>query len=151
MSLSSLNILSYKKGREKNKTLSKCLLPVLFFSLFLLIHLSGMAYGENWVLFYNSQDEEKYYFDKESIEKPQKNIVRVWQKRVKIVEESEEDIEKVHLELDCKKRQYSILSIVDANSKTQESVKEGGTPSRARTGLSTLISIMGSLFENVCR
>ncbi len=151
MSLISLNTLSYKKGINSIKTINRYILPVLFFSLFLLIHVSNKAYGENWVLFYNSQDEEKYYFDKDSIQKPQKDIIQVWQKRAKVEDEVEQDIEKIHLELDCKKRQYRILSVIDANSKTQEPAREDEITSGVRTRLSSLISILGALFENVCR
>jgi len=75
----------------------------------ILFNFSENSFAEKWILFYNSQDEEKYYFDQESIEKPDKNTVRVWHKKVMVVKDKEEDVEKVHVEIDCKKNTYKIL------------------------------------------
>ncbi|HPP06879.1 MAG TPA: hypothetical protein PLW88_05880, partial [Syntrophorhabdaceae bacterium] len=82
-------------------------------------------------------DEEKYYFDKEGIEKPDKKIVRVWQKKVMVVKDKEEEVERVNIEINCEKRTYKILK---NDEKKLENVKV--TPIRS--------VLFDALFENVC-
>ncbi|MBP8625247.1 MAG: hypothetical protein KBI10_00935 [Syntrophorhabdales bacterium] len=149
---SSLNILSYKKDIDTKKSYTiKGLFLIVSGMLFLLLCNCGNVYGESWTLFYNSQDVEKYYFDKDSIQKSGKNIVKVWYKKVKIVDETEEEIERLHLEMDCKKRVYRILSTEAPNLKNQDKIKEDANKRNIQEGTTTLISIIGSLYENVCR
>lgn len=108
------------------------------------------AHAENWMLFYGSQTGEKYYFDKDSLERPQKKIVRVWQKKTRVEDENEQELQKLHLELDCAKKTYRIISIVDLDSKKNGAITEDLAKS-APVGMITFISIIGSLYENICQ
>ncbi len=118
----------------------RLLLPVVIASMIfsvMLLNFTKSALAEKWILFYNSQDEEKYYFDKEGIEKPDKKIVRVWQKKVMVVKDKEEEVERVNIEINCEKRTYKILK---NDEKKLENVKV--TPIRS--------VLFDALFENVC-
>ncbi len=147
MSWNNLNILNYKKYADSLKTYFRYILLVIFGVMFFVVWNPANSRSENWTLFYNSQDEIKYYFDKDNIQKPAKNIIQVWQKKVKIEDEQEEEIERLHLEMDCKKR-----SLVDANSKSQGATTQETDKTNTTKGTSlTFISIIGSLYENICR
>ncbi|HOP86064.1 MAG TPA: hypothetical protein PLM71_02765 [Syntrophorhabdaceae bacterium] len=103
----------------------------------ILFNFPKSSLAEKWILFYNSQDEEKYYFDQESIEKPDKNIVRVWQRKVMVVNDKEEEVEKTRVEIDCKKNTYKML-------------KEDSKESKAKPAERIRSTKMQALFENVC-
>ncbi|GEM_PF-526725 len=152
MSWNNLNILNYKKYIDNLKPRFRCILLIIFGAMFFIVWNPTISKSENWILFYNAQDEIKYYFDKDNLQKPTKNIVQVWQKKVKIEDDTEEEIERLHLEMDCKKRTYRILSIVDADSKSQgATTQETEKINTTKDTSLTFNSIIGSLYENICR
>lgn len=105
---------------------------------FILLNLPAHSFAEKWILFYNSQDEEKYYFDRESVERPDKKIIRVWQKKTNVVKGQEEEMEKIQVEIDCNKKTYKIIK--DETKDFKDIPSEKIKPS----------SRMEVLLDNVC-
>lgn len=121
------------------KTSIKFFLISIFINLsIILMYCPENSKAENWSLFYNSQDEEKYYLDKESIEKLDKKIIRVWQKKVKVEDDKEIEMEREKIEIDCNKRTYKKL--------TEETKDPKAISYKPIIGGSR----MDALFDNVC-
>lgn len=126
-------------------------LAILF--CFVLFFLSIYAQSEcaDWKLFYQVDEGLKYYFDKESIVKPQTGIVQVWFKSTLEKDGSEEGEQQygAQIEINCKSKSYRVIeesrsSIVETEEKTQK-------PSTAQASRRLpLESAMGSLWANLC-
>lgn len=117
----------------------------------------GQSWGADWTFYYQTEVEdeiktivEKYYYDKASIERPQKNILKFTQRISILVKGSEETDKKVmQMEMNCTSRQYRILSQTEYDVATGKVITEGQTESPAWKRFS-LSSVMGDLRDNLC-
>ncbi len=117
----------------------------------------GQSWGADWTFYYQTEVEdefktiaEKYYYDKASIERPQKNILRFTQRITILVKGSEETDKKVmQMEMNCVSRQYRVLSQTEYDMATGKVITEGKMESPAWKRFS-LDSVMGDLRENLC-
>ncbi len=108
--------------------------------------------GEGWKLYYMAESGERHYYDKGSIETPQKGTVTVWQK---ITDEStgvEIDKSAAQLQLNCRQRTYRVLSEVGLGKAGSGPQNAGGEqkeiPKKGDDAQAD--SRMRALFENVC-
>lgn len=124
---------------------------IFFALLFVTVSLSSRPASAEWQFFYQVEDGPKYYFDKDSIQSPQKGIVHVSVKTT-LGKDSDEDAEqyKGSVEINCRSRSYRILGDeVGADEKNKELTTKTATgPSDLRR--MPLESVMGVLWTNVC-
>lgn len=123
---------------------------VLFFGLILSGSFTPLE-GADWKLFYQiEQGPQKYYFDKESIVRPQKNIVHVWQK-ITDAEDEDNEIEKskTHVEINCRSKSYRVL-----DEEKSETTNQGAHAQQPSIGKNShriaWDSAIGVLWTNVC-
>ena len=74
----------------------------LFFFCSHSMHAFAQTKGEGWKLYYADGSGDRYYYDKGSIELPQKYTIILWQKITGTVNDLEEDKATAHLRLDCR-------------------------------------------------
>lgn len=135
--------------------LKKILLTVCFSILCLGYY--GQSWGADWIFYYQSEVEdgmktimEKYYYDKSSVEKPQKNILKFTQRITILATGSEETDKKVmQMEMNCSSRQYRVLSQTEYDVATGKVITEGTMESPVWKRFS-LDSVMGDLRDNLC-
>ena len=111
-------------------------------------HSFAQTRGEGWKLYYLDDSGDRYYYDKGSVESPQKGTVILWQKITEISSGEEVDKSTTRLQLNCRQRTYDILSEVErdrADNKTADDQK-GNSPK----GGFRADSRLRALFENVC-
>lgn len=128
------------------------ILSVLFCSL--LVAFSSLSWGADWKVFYQVEEGLKYYYDKDSIVKPQKDTVQVWMRTTLNEDDADESDEpeqyRGHLELNCKSKMYTILE--EAKPAGSANVEKQRTESqRQGTRRLALESAMGSLWINLCQ
>jgi hypothetical protein len=117
----------------------------------------GQSWGADWTFYYQTEVEdeiktivEKYYYDKASIERPQKNILKFTQRITIMVKGSEETDKKVmQTEMNCASRQYRVLSQTEYDVATGKVITEGTMESPVWKRFS-LDSVMGDLRDNIC-
>ena len=110
--------------------------------------------GEGWRLYY-IDEPYRFYYDKGSIESPQKKIIKVW---IKVTEKMRGDDEleqnKIRFQIDCSKKTYEALSRITydtakggvLNSEDyMENPQKGSVWKDSKTN-----SQMNSLIENAC-
>ena len=113
--------------------------------------LCTLAEGADWKLYYVSDSGYKYFYDKESLESPDKGIKKVWQKIAKDIGKDEsDDMLKMHLLLNCKSKIYEILSITEYDGTREMEISYEDYKSRAPTSDLPLESRIGALYDNVC-
>ena len=96
-----------------------------------------------------SQDGPKYYFDKESVVKPQQGFVQVWLK-LTLEKDSSDEAEQYrnHVEINCKSKSYKVLEESKADTVgNEEKTQQSSTGQLRRLPLE---SAMGSLWSNLC-
>lgn len=102
-----------------------------------------------WKVYFESENQ-RYYYDSTSIERPGKRIVRVWERIVKKGKGDEEfDKVKSLIELDCSSSKYRIIATkeYDVATKTEKpEVRSDGEP----WSYYDQESILGVLYDNVC-
>lgn len=124
------------------------LISSLFFGC---IIMGSFVHGEcaEWKLFYIVSEGPKYYFDKESIVTPQKDVIQVWFKTT--TEEGSDETEQysAHVELNCKTRSHKILeeSVTDTTNKEEKGQQSSGEKPMQKFAIE---SVFGSLWTNVC-
>lgn len=124
------------------------LISALFFGC---IIVGSFVYGEcaDWKLFYMVSDGPKYYFDKESIVTPQKDVIQVWFKTT--TEEGSDETEQysANVELNCKTRTHRILeeSVTGNANKDEKGQQPSGDKPIQKFAIE---SVFGSLWTNVC-
>lgn len=124
------------------------LISALFFVCMIV---GSFTHGEcaDWKVFYVVSEGPKYYFDKESVVAPQKDIIQVWFKTT--AEDGSEETEQynAHVELNCKTRSHRILeeSVTDNANKEEKSHQLPGEKPMQRFAIE---SVFGSLWTNVC-
>ena len=115
------------------------------------MHSSAQTKGEGWKLYYFDESGDRYYYDKGSVETPQRGTVVVWQKITEISSGEELDKSVTHLRLNCRQRSYEIL--VDATNDRAE-MKAGDAAGTQKEkpykGELQVDSKLRALFENVC-
>ena len=109
--------------------------------------------GAEWKMFYQiDEGQKKYYFDEESIVRPNKSTVQV---RYRVMDSKEEDneveISTTLVEITCKPKSYKIIEETKAvtDAKTDESAKEPVNVTILRHSFS-FESVMGTLWTNLC-
>jgi acetyl-CoA carboxylase beta subunit len=105
----------------------------------------------DWKLFYRiEQGSQKYYFDKESIVRPRKDIVQVWQK-IADAQDEENEIEKskTHIEINCRSKSYKVLD-EEKSENTGEGVNAQNHLTTKRSQHIAWDSAIGVLWTNVC-
>jgi hypothetical protein len=117
---------------------------MMFLGLILLCW-SSSAFGEDWALYYESGAEMQYY-DRSTLERPQKDLVYV---SVKTTELSRQKGEIMRFELSCAVQKYRVLT-ANADKVTGVPVPEGGPQGYPWKSFSQE-SIMGALWDNVCQ
>lgn len=133
-----------------------------------ILSLSSTSQGADWKIFYQGVSGEdprgsesiNYYYDKESIVKPSKGIVRVWFKTTLgkndgsdnlVGKDGSDEAEQYrsHIEINCKSKSYRLLEeakldSIEAEQKAQKSYS-GKDFRRVH-----LESAMGTLWSNLC-
>ncbi|MCX5812909.1 MAG: hypothetical protein NT178_10255 [Proteobacteria bacterium] len=106
--------------------------------------------GGGWQLYY-ADESGRYYYDKGSIESPQKGVLKVWQRITETIRAGEEqDNFKIQLQLNCRGKTYEVLSYIEYDG-TGEKTLNAQEYKEKRPKISlTLGSRMGVLFENIC-
>jgi len=126
-------------------------MAVLILSGMIFTGLYSFAEGSDWKLFYLSDSGYKYFYDKESLESPDKGIKKVWQKISKDIGKDEsEDMFKMHMEVNCKNKTYEILSIAEYNGTNETVINFEDYKSRPPTSDLPLESRIGALYDNIC-
>ncbi len=109
------------------------------------------ANGADWKLFYVSDSGYKYFYDKESLESPDKYLRKVWQKISKDIGKDEtEDMLKLHVELNCKTKIYEVLSMIEYDGTKEMEISYQDYKGRAPTSDLPLESRIGALYDNLC-
>lgn len=103
----------------------------------------------DWKIFYQVEDGTKYYFDKESVVKPQQGFVQVWVK-LTLEKDSSGEAEQYrnHLEINCKSKSYKVLEESNADAVGNEEITRQSSTGQLRR--LPLESAMGSLWSNLC-
>jgi hypothetical protein len=102
----------------------------------------------DWKLFYTVSEGPKFYFDKEGIVQPQKEIVQVWFKVMSEEGSDEVEVYKAQVEINCKSKSHKFLEESTSDNVSQEESKQQSI-SQAHRRFS-LESTLGSLWSNVC-
>jgi len=116
-----------------------------------------LACGAEWQFYYQTEIEkdnvtrtEKLYYDKSSVVKPEKNIIRVTQKTTLAgYDEKEADSKLRLIEINCSSRKYRILSATEFESGTGKMLPEARYNDAPWTRFS-LDSVIEGLYSNVC-
>lgn len=126
-------------------------MAIFIFSGLMLTGLYSFSEGADWKLFYATESGYKYFYDKESLESPDKGIKKVWQKVSKDLGKNEnQDMFKMHLEVNCKTKIYEILSIVEYDGTKEMVISFEDYKNRPPTSDLPLESRIGGLYDNVC-
>jgi hypothetical protein len=107
--------------------------------------------GGGWQLYYANESGNKYYYDKGSIESPQKGIYKVWQKITETIREGEEqDSFKIHLQVNCRGKIYEVLSYIEYDGTGEKALTAKEYKENPPKNSLQLGSRMGALYENIC-
>jgi hypothetical protein len=122
----------------------------------LLVLGASAAVAQEWTFFYE-REEQKYYFDKAGLVRPDKNFVRVTEKVTKKGEIGEDekpietDIARSEYEINCRNRSFKALSYtqLDTESGKEIPAEQSAPPSGRALGVFTY-DRLGALYENIC-
>jgi hypothetical protein len=107
--------------------------------------------GGGWQLYYADNSGNRYYFDKGSIESPQKGTFKVWQKITETIREGEEqDNFKMQLLIDCRGRTYEVLSYIEYDGTGEKVLNTQEYKEKPPKNNLQLRSRMGALYDNIC-
>lgn len=118
---------------------------------------SGQSWGADWIFYYQTELEdesktilEKYYYDKSSVERPQKNIIKLTQKITILVNNAEETDKKVvQIEMNCSSYKYRVLSQTEFDGATGKAMAEGQVENLSWKRFA-MESSMGGIRDNLC-
>ena len=116
---------------------------IIFFGCILLCW-SGLSFGADWTLYYESGVEMRYY-DKASIERPQKDLVRVALKTVAL---GAQEGEITYIEMNCTTHKFRDLSGT-VDKITGRFVSDGQNEGHPWTWIPHE-STMGVVYETLC-
>jgi hypothetical protein len=124
-------------------------LAYVFCFTLMLMCLSTQAECADWKIFYQVEDGPKYYFDKESVVKPQQGFVQVWLK-LTLEKDGSDEAEQYrnHVEINCKSKSYKVLEESKADTVGNEEKTQQSSTGQLRS--LPLESAMGSLWANLC-
>ncbi len=126
-------------------------ISIFIISGLILAGLYSFSEGSDWKLYYATDSGLKYFYDKETLEFPDKGIKKVWQKVSKgIGKDENQDMFKMHVELNCKTKVYEILSIVEYDGVNEMVIGFEDYKSRPPTSDLPLESRVGALYDNIC-
>ncbi len=126
---------------------------VIMITVIIVSHISAFAQtkGGGWQLYYSDESGNNYYYDKGSIESPQKGVYKVWQRITETIRAGEEqDNYKIQLQINCKAKIYEVLSYIEydgTGEKALNSLEYKENPPKSSLPLG---SRMGALYENIC-
>jgi hypothetical protein len=107
--------------------------------------------GGGWQLYYSNESGNKYYYDKGSMESPQKGIYKVWQKITETIREGDEqDNFKIHLQINCRAKIYEVLSYIEYDATGEKALNAQEYKENPPKNSLQLGSRMGALYENIC-
>jgi hypothetical protein len=107
--------------------------------------------GGGWQLYYSDESGNKYYYDKGSIESPQKGIFKVWQKITETIREGEEqDNFKMQLQINCRGKTYEVLSYIEYDGTGEKVLNAQEYKEKPLKSSLILESRMGALYDNIC-
>lgn len=132
------------------------ILMILCFSL-LTLSCAGISRSAEWKFYYQTEVEkdgieitQKLYYDDSNIERPQKGIVRVRLKTVKVSgNEKESDLTTKVAEINCSSRRYRYLVVTELEEETGKVLLEEKTPDAPWTKFGYESAAAG-LSDNVC-
>lgn len=103
--------------------------------------------AEGWTMYYKSDSGEAMYYDKTTIKKLAKDIIRVSQRTTMKTGKDEEEQEtcRAEIEINCKKRTYTVLSYSEGKAASDKKCID-----KKGTHRLYLDSTMGALYENLC-
>lgn len=103
--------------------------------------------GAEWKIFYQTDEgQKKYYFDQESVTRPDTRTVHVRYKVMDAKDENNEvELSSALIELSCKPKAYKILE----ETKSDDNNKEPVNVIILRHSIA-LDSVMGTLWTNLC-
>jgi len=124
-------------------------LAYVFCFALMFMSLSTQTECADWKIFYQVEDGPKYYFDKESVVKPQQGFVQVWLK-LTLEKDSSDEAEQYrnHVEINCKSKSYKVLEESNADAAGNEEKTQQSSTGQLRK--LPLESAMGSLWSNLC-
>jgi len=126
-------------------------MAIFIFSGLILTGLYSYSEGADWKLFYAADSGYKYFYDKESLEMPDKGVKKVWQKISKDLGKNESrDMFKMQLVVNCRSKIFEILSIVEYGSANETVISFEEYKSRPPTDDLPLESRIGALYDNIC-
>jgi hypothetical protein len=128
-----------------------CIITVMFIMLFNMCAFAQTK-GGGWQLYYSDEESgKKYYYDKGSIESPQKNIYKVWQKITETIRGGEElDNVKMQLHINCLGKTYEILSYIEYDGTGEKELNIQEYKEKQPKNMLPVGPRMGVLFDNVC-
>jgi hypothetical protein len=108
--------------------------------------------GGGWQMYYADEESgNKYFYDKGSIESPQKNIYKVWQKTTETIRAGEElDTFKMQLQINCLVKTYVVLSYIEYDGTGEKELNAMEYKEKQPKDRVQVWSRMGALFDNVC-
>lgn len=124
----------------------------VMFVLMSYMSVSAQTKGGGWQLYYADEESgNKYYYDKGSVESPQKGIYKVWQKITETIRAGEEqDNFKINLQINCREKTYEVLSYIEYDGTGEKTLNAQEYKEKPPKSNFSLGSRMGVLFENVC-
>ena len=124
---------------------------IFIFSGLIITGLYSFSAGADWKLYYATDSGYRYFYDKESLESPDKGIKKVWQKVSKgIGKDENQDMFKMHVEVNCKTKIYEILSVVEYDGINEMVISVEDYKNRPPTSNLPLESRIGGLYDNIC-
>jgi hypothetical protein len=107
--------------------------------------------GGGWQIYYADESGNKYYYDKGSIETPQKDIFKVWQKITETIRSGEEqDNFKMHIQINCRGRSYEILSYIEYDGTGEKVLNAQEYKEKQPKGSLPVGPRIKALYDNVC-
>ena len=146
----------------------RLILAVCFSITVVVLNFSSPLQGADWKMFYQKVNEKgtggknenlNHYYDKESIERPSKGIVRVWFKTT-VGDDDSEDLAgkdgsdeseqyRSHIEINCKTKSYRMIEETSSDSSESEEKRSQPLAGKAPHRL-YLDSALGALWSNLC-
>jgi len=108
------------------------------------------AKEEKWQLYYETEAGMRFSYDKLSIESPDKNVFRVWQRVGEKVKDEEAEQYRVHIEINCKQRTYQILSYIEKDATEGPDPKTETGNANQQKNIVPIASSLDTLYDNVC-
>jgi hypothetical protein len=114
---------------------------------------ASAATAEDWKFFYE-REEQKFYFDKAGLVRPDKTLVRVKEKATKKGGEegaAEAEQARREYEINCKDRSFKVLSFTEFDPETGKEIATAQLPAKPGRRLGVYSNDrVAALYENLC-